>query len=115
MSEALSSEMIEDWHAHIYFDAESKAAAWKLREEIEAKFDMEMGRFHEREVGPHPRWSYQVQFLPALFSEIVPWLAINRGDLTVFIHPNSGDELKDHRDHAIWMGEKLDLKLDIFK
>ena len=40
---------------------------------------------------------------------------MNRQSLTVFTHPNTGDDLADHRDHAIWMGEVLDLNLAIFK
>ena len=112
---AKDTSSIQDWHAHVYFDAASREAALALRQEIEAGFDMQMGRFHEKLVGPHPRWSYQVAFTPKVFAEIVPWLAINRGDLVVFIHPNTGDDLGDHRDRAIWLGAKLDLNLDVFR
>ena len=110
----LETSLIEDWHAHVYFDAESREAAWALREAIEAGFEMAMGRFHEKTVGPHPCWSYQVHFGTDVFDKLVPWLALNRGDLVVFIHPNSDDPLRDHRDRAIWLGAKLDLKLEIF-
>ncbi|WP_119421934.1 DOPA 4,5-dioxygenase family protein [Desertibaculum subflavum] len=106
---------IQDWHAHVYFDAPSRDAALALRREIEARFEMEMGRFHEKLVGPHPRFSYQVAFKPEIFAAIVPWLALNRGDLVVFIHPNTGDDLGDHRDRAIWLGAKLELDLDVFR
>ena len=34
---------------------------------------------------------------------------------TVFIHPNTGQDLEDHRDRAIWMGQQVPLVLDIFK
>ncbi len=104
---------IEDYHAHVYFDAASREAAWALREEIAAHFDIEMGRFHEKNVGPHPRWSYQVKFRPDRFDEIVPWLMLNRGDLTIFLHPNTADNLADHRDNPIWMGESLAEELDL--
>ena len=60
---------------------------------------------------PHPRWSYQVAFASELFGELVPWLALNRGDLVVFIHPITGDDIADHRDFAVWLGAKLDLDL----
>ena len=30
----------------------------------------------------------------------------------VFVHPETGDPVPDHTDHALWMGEKLDLNLD---
>ena len=115
MAEAEPISLIEDWHAHVYFDEESKDAAWSLREEIGKQFEVELGRFHERKVGPHPCWSYQILFSPALFASLVSWLALNRRDLVIFIHPNTDDELKDHRDRAIWLGAKLDLKLDIFE
>ena len=112
---ATDTSSIQDWHAHVYFDAASRDAALALRREIEARFEMEMGRFHEKLVGPHPCFSYQVAFKPQVFAEIVPWLALNRGDLVVFIHPNTGDDLGDHRDRAIWLGAKLELNLGVFR
>lgn len=113
----METARIESWHAHVYFDAGSREAALKLRAEIEAKFPtMEMGRFHERPVGPHPRWSYQVAFGVGLFPEIVPWLALNRGELVVFVHPNTGQQLEDHRDRAIWLGgSAIDLDLSVLR
>jgi len=102
---------IQDWHAHVYFDAESRTEAWALREAIEQAFDIDMGRFHERTVGPHPCWSYQVAFRNDQFAALVPWLALNRGGLVVFIHPNTGEPVEDHRDRAVWLGAKLELNL----
>ena len=106
---------IKDWHAHVYFDADSKDEALKLRATIVARFVAEMGRVHSRPVGPHPRWSYQVAFSPEMFSQFVPWLALNRGDLVILVHPNTGRDLIDHRDRALWLGEKVDLELSILK
>lgn len=106
---------IESYHAHVYFDAESRQAALKLRAAIEERFDMEMGRFHEKPVGPHPCWSYQVAFATDLFATIVPWLALNRGALNVFVHPNTGDALEDHRDYALWLGDTQVLELDALR
>ncbi len=48
-------------------------------------------------MGPHPRWSCQIAFAPAQFARVVGWLALNHGALDVFVHPNTGDELRDHR------------------
>ena len=105
--------MITSWHAHVYFDAASRDAAWKLREVIAAHFGdvVEMGRFHERPVGPHPMWSYQIAFMPTQFAEVVPWLTLNHGSLDVLVHPNTGDELGDHRDRAMWVGRSHQLDL----
>ena len=108
-------DSITGYHAHVYYNAGSKAAAAELRDAIEARFDVRLGRWHDRPVGPHPSWSYQVAFAPALFAEIVPWLALNRGDLTIFLHPETGNVVPDHRDHALWLGDKAELNLDALK
>ncbi|HWD36444.1 MAG TPA: DOPA 4,5-dioxygenase family protein [Casimicrobiaceae bacterium] len=109
----LDASSIGSWHAHVYFDAASRDAAMALRERIVAQFGdrVSMGRFHERPVGPHPQWSYQIGVAPAEFAEVVGWLALNHGALDVFIHPNTGDQLRDHRDSAIFIGRSYDLDL----
>ena len=33
---------IKDWHAHVYFDAATRDAAWALRERIEKEFDIDI-------------------------------------------------------------------------
>lgn len=109
----LETSGITSWHAHVYFDPASRDAAREFRDVVAAQFGgrVEMGRFHERAVGPHPRWSYQIAFAPAQFSEVVGWLALNHGALDVFVHPNTDDELRDHRDSAIWLGRSHELDL----
>ena len=105
--------VIGSWHAHVYFDPARRDAAWVLREliDVELAGQMEMGRFHERPVGPHPMGSYQLAFAPAQLAHIVGWLALNHGALDVFIHPNTGDALRDHRDFALWLGRSHSLNL----
>jgi aromatic ring-cleaving dioxygenase len=112
----LDVSAISSWHAHVYFDGGSRDAAWALREQIEARFagKLQMGRFHERPVGPHPMWSYQLEFELPYFAEIVAWLTLNHGALDVFMHPNTTDHLRDHRDCAVWIGHSHPLKLDVF-
>lgn len=110
-----SLSAIDSYHAHVYFGPDTVDQARALCEAVRDAFPgVEMGRVHEKEVGPHPRWSCQLSFDPELFDRVIPWLALNRGGLTVFIHPNTGDALADHRDHALWMGELLELKLEMF-
>jgi aromatic ring-cleaving dioxygenase len=109
----LDARCIASWHAHVYFDAESRDAAKAFREEVTTQFGarVQVGRFHERPVGPHPRWSFQIAFAPAEFADVVGWLAINHAALDVFVHPNTGDQLRDHRDCAIWLGRSHELDL----
>lgn len=109
----LDTSRITSWHAHVYFDAATRDSAWAFRDVVTTRFGrlVELGRFHERPVGPHPRCSYQISFAPAQFAEVVPWLALNHEALDVFVHPNTDDELRDHRDCAIWIGRAYDLDL----
>ena len=111
--QAHDPSIIDSWHAHVYFDASRRDAAWALRETIETELAgrVELGRFHERPVGPHPLWSYQLAFAPAAFLHVVSWLALNHGALDVLVHPNTGDDLRDHRDCALWLGRSHVLDL----
>ena len=106
---------IRGYHAHVYYDDGSRERAAWLRDALAARFAVEIGRWHDRPVGPHPGPSYQVAFPPALFGEIVPWLALNRGGLVVLVHPDTGDPVPDHQDHTLWLGAKLDLDLDALR
>ena len=110
------TDQIEDYHVHVYYDAASKAQAEALRAKLESAFpEAEYGRWHDNPVGPHPEGSYQVHFDKKLFPKIVPFLALERDGLTVLVHPNTGKDLEDHRDYAMWMGSMPDLKLSIFE
>lgn len=112
--DSTSATTIHSWHAHVYFDAACRDAAWQLRQRaaLELAGLMELGRFHEKPVGPHPMWSYQLAISNPHFAQVIGWLAVHRGGLDVFVHPNTDDELTDHRDRAIWMGHvhTLDLR-----
>ena len=103
------------FHAHVYFDATTRDKAMALRERVGKAFAVQVGRFHEKPVGPHPRWSYQLAFSPEQFGAIVTWLMLHRDGLTIFVHPETGDEIADHTRHALWMGEMLDLDLDALR
>ncbi|MGQ0558824.1 MAG: DOPA 4,5-dioxygenase family protein [Sphingosinicella sp.] len=100
---------IRNFHAHIYFDAAEVERAKQLAAESQANFPVEVGHFHQQPVGPHPRGSVQLTVPAETFGAFAPWLALNRRGLTVFVHPDTGDDLADHEDHVIWFGpsEKL--------
>lgn len=108
------TDAITGYHAHVYFDFHTVEQARDLCEAAQDRFGVVMGRVHERPVGPHPMWSCQLAATPAQFAELLPWLALNRGGLIVFAHPETGDHLGDHRDHGIWLGTGLGLDLTIF-
>lgn len=108
---------IKGYHAHVYYDNQTKEQAQHLREALDEKFgeSIQLGRWHDRPIGPHPEWSYQVAFATEKLSEIVPWLMLNRNGLNLLVHPLTGDDLRDHRDYAMWLGKSLNLNLDALK
>jgi aromatic ring-cleaving dioxygenase len=74
-----------------------------------------MGRWHDVPVGPHPCAMYQVAFAPELFPALTPFLMLNRMDLTVLLHPQSGRPRDDHTLNAVWMGQVLPLVTSILR
>jgi DOPA 4,5-dioxygenase len=108
------SERITEYHAHVYYQPDTKESAASLRREMEARFTARFGRWHNAPIGPHTRGMYQVAFAPAELPRLLPWLMLNRGGLDVLLHPETGNDLADHTAHAVWLGEKLPLRLEAF-
>ena len=107
----IAQDDIESWHAHLYFDADTAAVAARVRDRAARELPVTVGRMHAQPVGPHPRGSCQLEFLPQHLRVVLEWLTCHRGGLTVFLHPNTGQVLPDHRDRAIWMGPSETLSL----
>lgn len=106
---------ITGYHAHVYYDAATRAAAARLRAAIERRFSVRMGRWHDKPVGPHPVSMYQVAFDAAEFERIVPWLMTNRAGLDILVHPETGNAYDDHVHHSLWLGRPLALVVDALR
>ncbi|MEM7195348.1 MAG: DOPA 4,5-dioxygenase family protein [Pseudomonadota bacterium] len=102
------------YHAHVYFDETSREFARSLCDRIRDEFELQVGRFHERPIGPHPTGSCQIIFGMRDFDEFIGWLQRHRGELTVLIHGLTGDDYADHTDNAYWLGDGATLNLEIF-
>jgi aromatic ring-cleaving dioxygenase len=107
---------ITKYHAHVYYDADTKETAARVRKGLE-NFNAVVGSWHDEPVGPHTKGMYQVEFMPKEFSAIVPWLMLNRQDLDVLVHPNtaSGDGYGDHTVRSLWLGDRLEINKNAFK
>lgn len=105
----------QEYHAHVYFDAATIDKARRICEACRDTFGAEMGRMHERPVGPHPDWSCQLKFPHEKFGDVMRWLMLHREGLVVLVHPETGDALTDHTEHAVWLGAVRPLDLSIFK
>ena len=110
----MSEPSIRDFHAHIYFDPNEVEEARQLAAAAQARFNIPVGHFHLKPVGPHPRGSCQLTVPTDLFGDVAQWLALNRGPLTIFAHATTGDDLADHSEHVIWFGPSEPVDLSIF-
>jgi DOPA 4,5-dioxygenase len=108
---------IAEYHAHVYYDPnKTRGLAERLRERVAAEFPQaRLGRWHDELVGPHSRSMYQIAFPSGMLVSFLPWLMLNRGRLTVLVHPETGDDYRDHTAHAAWLGGALKLRLKAFK
>ncbi|MBF2046749.1 DOPA 4,5-dioxygenase family protein [Leptolyngbya sp. NK1-12] len=109
---------VKGFHAHVYYDPEnpqSREAAAKIREALATQFEVQLGRWHDRPIGPHSQAMYQVVFSLDQFAQVVPWLMLHRQGLDILIHPETGNDLADHTNHALWLGEKLALRLEVLQ
>lgn len=106
----MSDARIHSWHAHVYFDSPAtRTVAERLRAEVARRFKVQLGRWREEPVGPHTAPMYQIAFDVELFGTLVPWLALERGGLSVLLHPNTLSPRDDHLVHALWLGTPLPL------
>jgi aromatic ring-cleaving dioxygenase len=123
---------------HVYYvhtDAVQMKYAKELRERIRREFpELRMYKLWEAAIGPHPVAMFEVNvftpgpcYPPSSTSELagqrvecwylwleqfgafIPWLLIWRGPLSCLVHPNTNDEIRDHTQRAIWMGQPYPL------
>jgi DOPA 4,5-dioxygenase len=90
-------------------------AATRLTEEDARRFDVKLGRLHQKPVGPHPQWSRQIDFEARTYPDLIEWLDAHRQGLTILVHGDTGDDLVDHTTHAWWLGEPDTLDPRMFR
>ena len=107
-----SENDITSFHVHLYYDGLNKTHAANLRRELDRRFSdrIVIGRWRDKAPqGPHPVSHFQVDFPVELFSVLVPFLALNRGDLRILLHPNTGNGYEDHTRNVMWIGPSIPL------
>jgi DOPA 4,5-dioxygenase len=103
------------FHAHVYFDADTRGIAEQIRETLVRLFGVKAGTMHDTPVGPHPRPMFEVDLAPEQFASIVPWLMIHRSGLSVFVHPITHDPVADHDTRPLWMGQSFPIDVELVR
>jgi aromatic ring-cleaving dioxygenase len=114
----MTSDATAPYHAHIYHDAEQRAASdalharlTELKETGELADLLMVGKLRERPVGPHPLPQFEIHFLKRALPAILP--LIEASGLRALVHPLTDDDLADHTTLAQWIGPPLDLDLSV--
>ncbi|OQR82052.1 hypothetical protein THRCLA_11177 [Thraustotheca clavata] len=62
-------------------------------------------------VGPHPIGSFETWAPVEHFAQVYTWFVENRNGLSVFVHPLTEEEVRDHAERGAWMGQSVPLDL----
>lgn len=103
------STRIQGYHAHVYYDPQTRPAAQQLARQLWGRFPVEITGFFDEPAGPHPRANLHVSFATAEFGTVVPWLMHHRNGLDVLVHALTDDPVRDHGSDALWLGTPLPL------
>lgn len=115
---------IVSYDIHTYWNnnnEQQRAFAFELREKVLKEFateieqgDIRVYKFWDKPIGPHPLTMFEIDFKkPEIFAKVVPFYQLNHGELSVLIHPRTGNELKDHTTNALWLGHKVRLDTSV--
>ncbi|KAI0689031.1 DOPA-like domain-containing protein [Cerioporus squamosus] len=119
VQEVVDSE-IKEWHFHIYFhqrNADEHHAALELRDAVlrlrrdGAFVAVPLFRVNTDPIGPHPVGSYEIWCPSESFVAVYSYLCLNRGNLSVLIHPLTREQRKDHEIRNAWLGPSFPLDL----
>lgn len=105
------------YHIHFYFEVNEIEVGHAVRKQFveDLKEVQGTGTVRSHPVGPHPLPMFESWFKNEYLDTVIRWAMLNRHGLSVMIHPLSGDDLADHRDHSVWLGKPLALNLEIFR
>lgn len=113
-------EEIKEWHFHIYFlqnNEKLRTDALALRDAIlrlrrdGAFVAVPLWRVNYGPIGPHPVGSYEVWCPAESFASMYSYMCQYRGDLSIFIHPLTREQRKDHGYRNSWLGPSFALDL----
>lgn len=115
-----TQDNIQGYHIHIYFDfyvRPSFAHALSLTSKMELLFKdyIKESRNEVGAVGPHTKRNFLIEINKEGLKEILPWLQMNKPEgISILVHPETGDDVKDHLHSAIWVGDSIPFNQEFF-
>lgn len=115
---------VQYWDFHVYYDDRTRDESNALRARLLEDFSeyAKEGSIivkklpTEQAIGPHYDLFWEADIARVdVFAKVLSWFVQNHGSLSVLIHPQTGHDLLDHTHHALWLGEKKELKTQVFK
>ena len=108
---------IKGYHIHIYENGRVYHGTARLMAETMQKvFPDDIGKIYDVGiVGPHSKENVEIDIKPQSFGKIVKWMQMNNFDLSILIHPDTGDDLHDHLNAAMWIGEPVPFQESFFQ
>ncbi|KAI9218209.1 DOPA-like domain-containing protein [Blastocladiella britannica] len=111
---------IKSFDVHVYWLPSSKAQyeeAMALKAKAEKLFpQLSHGMMWDGPSGPHPYNMFEIDIYNAIdFATFVPWMILNHGNLSVLIHPQAGNDVRDHTFHAMWLGQPVPLDMGLLE
>ncbi|KAH9996680.1 DOPA-like domain-containing protein [Russula compacta] len=134
LQDVLQSE-IKEWHFHIYFHQKNKREVQAASDFVTLSLRLRQGRCLFVAVplwrvnlgpeGPHPAGSYEIWCPSESFASVFSYLCMNRGELSVLVHPLTKEEVRvsffrgipsppvsgDHETRNAWLGPSFPLDL----
>lgn len=105
------SQDISEFHAHVYFSAKTRESAKALREQLLGNPDLKIYTLSDGPRGPHLVTMFGIDIPKVHLPEVVGFLMLNHGELSVLVHPVTANEVEDHTIHALWLGPPQPLDL----
>lgn len=102
------------YHAHIYWNTDiERTIAISMRPFLES-MGGNLGRIYDTAIGPHPIAMYQVKYDDNNKDRVETFIKNNHKGISVLLHTDTGNDLKDHTENVVWLGEPIDLDLTAF-
>lgn len=113
-------DVMNAFHFHTYFWQQNQVSVEDVRDlrqliqkEIEAGglTNCSLNHLNMQPIGPHPIGSFETCCNVTSLHLAVSFFMRQHGKFSVLLHPLTRQEVRDHTEHAFWMGMPLPLDL----